>query len=658
VGVEKMLMAYNAIVIRAVVIGGVALLAGCSAVPHGSASKQHEMTPLALHEAAGCVNSCCSQHATSEDPAAKELASMGLSCFGGDPELMELASTHRPWLPQIPADHVGEIVPISVCYDPSSPPSPQEIAAINAIQRAGLPRYNATGRWTTTGTNGANIPPGTPITITWSLVPDTVSNVPDLAGVNGASTLFATMDAKFGGNRALWISKIEQSFQRWGALTGVNYVRVRSGTNDWDDGAAWGTGGNTTTRGDVRIGMRDFGSVNGVLAFNNFPNSGDMVLDSRENWQSSANDYRFMRNIIMHEHGHGLGLAHVCPQINTKLMEPSLATNFDGPQQDDIRAVHALYGDINEPNNTLGTSTGLLAMNVPSSQIIGTIPTPNVTSASTVSIHNNGDEDWYSVNFNAGGLLNVTLAPVGSVYDSGVQTQLCDTGTSLDSRLQADIGFHVRNTVNTTIFSGNLQPVGTAETVTGVLVGPGMSLRLRVFETGSPTQSQAYRLTLATSALGASSATTLTRSDGINLTWPTIVNSQATIRRNTIDDVASGTILDTVSTNSYLDTTAVPGVDYFYWVDVLQTPNNEQVRVAGPLSGIRRCAADLGSTGGASSPDNLLDNNDFIVFIDRFFAMDAVADVGGEGGVSVGDGLFDNNDFIVFIEQFFLGCPQ
>jgi hypothetical protein len=588
----------------------------------------------------------------------KELATMNLGCFGGDEELMRLASTHRPWLPMIPADHVGEIIPISVCFDPAHPPSAQEIATINAIQRAGLPRYNATGRWTTTATNGSGIPAGTPITITWSLVPDTLANVPDLNGVAGNSTLFATMDAQFGGNRALWISKIEQAFNRWGALTGVNYVRVRSGTNDWDDGASWGTSGNTTTRGDVRIGMRDFGSQFGVLAFNSFPNSGDMVLDSRENWASSANDYRFMRNILMHEHGHGLGLAHVCPQINTKLMEPSLATNFDGPQQDDIRAVQALYGDINEPNNTLGTPTPLASMNVPASQIIGTVPSPNVTSASTVSIHNNGDEDWYSVTFNGRGLLNVTLSPVGSVYDSGVQTQACDTGTSLDSRLQADLGFHVRNVSNSTIFSGNLQPVGTAESVTGVLVGPGMSLRLRVFETGSPTQSQAYRMTLATLALGSSSATTLTRRDGINLTWPTITNGTATIRRNTVDDVNSAQIVGTTPASTFLDAAASAGVNYFYWIDVLQTPNNESVRVAGPLSGIRRCGADFGSVGGAASPDNLLDNNDFIVFIDQFFSASLEADLGSEGGSAVGDGLFDNNDFIVFIEQFFAGCPQ
>lgn len=74
------------------------------------------------------------------------------------------------------------------------------------------------------------------------------------------------------------------------------------------------------------------------------------------------------------------------------------------------------------------------------------------------------------------------------------------------------------------------------------------------------------------------------------------------------------------------------------------------------LTVIHRCgAADIGSQGGVSSScgDGRLDNNDFIVFIDRFFAGDASADVGQQGGVPGADGLYDNNDFIVYIDLFF-----
>jgi hypothetical protein len=66
--------------------------------------------------------------------------------------------------------------------------------------------------------------------------------------------------------------------------------------------------------------------------------------------------------------------------------------------------------------------------------------------------------------------------------------------------------------------------------------------------------------------------------------------------------------------------------------------------------------ADLGSTGGVHAPDGHLDNNDFIAFIDYFFASDPLADFGSQGGVAPGDGHFDNNDFVVYIDRFFNGC--
>jgi hypothetical protein len=72
-------------------------------------------------------------------------------------------------------------------------------------------------------------------------------------------------------------------------------------------------------------------------------------------------------------------------------------------------------------------------------------------------------------------------------------------------------------------------------------------------------------------------------------------------------------------------------------------------------AGARSSLADVGSEGGAAGPDRILDNNDFVVFIDAFFSSSALADVGSEGGAAIGDSLFDNNDFVVFINAFFGG---
>ncbi|MDP1661546.1 MAG: GC-type dockerin domain-anchored protein, partial [Phycisphaerales bacterium] len=68
------------------------------------------------------------------------------------------------------------------------------------------------------------------------------------------------------------------------------------------------------------------------------------------------------------------------------------------------------------------------------------------------------------------------------------------------------------------------------------------------------------------------------------------------------------------------------------------------------------CPADVGGTGGVASPDGVLDNNDFVVFIDFFFNLDPRADMGSTGGTPGADGQFDNNDFVVFIDRFFAGC--
>jgi hypothetical protein len=54
--------------------------------------------------------------------------------------------------------------------------------------------------------------------------------------------------------------------------------------------------------------------------------------------------------------------------------------------------------------------------------------------------------------------------------------------------------------------------------------------------------------------------------------------------------------------------------------------------------------------------DGMLDNNDFVAFINHFFAGELAADLGSQGGEAGADGHYDNNDFIVFINLFFTGC--
>lgn len=66
--------------------------------------------------------------------------------------------------------------------------------------------------------------------------------------------------------------------------------------------------------------------------------------------------------------------------------------------------------------------------------------------------------------------------------------------------------------------------------------------------------------------------------------------------------------------------------------------------------------ADIGSAGGHPCWNGTLDNNDFIVFVNSFFARTPTTDIGKAGGFPGADTQWDNNDWIVYLTQFFTGC--
>ena len=90
------------------------------------------------------------------------------------------------------------------------------------------------------------------------------------------------------------------------------------------------------------------------------------------------------------------------------------------------------------------------------------------------------------------------------------------------------------------------------------------------------------------------------------------------------------------------------------------TATFDEIRVGRTFADVAPLApcgkADVGTQGALPGFDGLLDNNDFIVFIDSFFAGSDAADIGQQGGEAGTDGLLDNNDFVVYINQFFQAC--
>lgn len=496
-------------------------------------------------------------------------------------------------LPPEVAQDMGRMV--AACFSAENPPPPEVIARLEqfyaAQQQVG---YQLGNRWSGTM--------GDPRVLTWSFVPDGL-NISGGAGEPAApSDLFSKLDSQFAthGGRAMWVQQFVNVFARWSALSGMTYTRISVGGNDWDDGASWGSAGAAALRGDIRISMHTIDGANGILAYTYFPSNGDMVFDDAENWAQTSNTYRFLRNTAQHEHGHGLGFNHVCPVNKTKLMEPFLATTFDGPQQDDIRAVQRYYGDPAEGDNTAAAAEYRGTFSPGGSLTVGTIPTvsgtvtfPTVANASLYSIDNTNEQDWSRFTATGPMLLNVTLTPVGSTYDNSTQdasTGNCNSGNNINSLAVADLLFRVYDASGVTqIIQVNGTTAGNSESLSGLLIPPG-DFYIVVSASGAVPTTQLYKYALT------STATTLTASDGaftdrVSLSWtPAPGATQYQVLRGTTSDQASATQIGTSTTNVFDDLTATVNQTYYYWVTATQYAGANRL-LAGPESGYAALAA-------------------------------------------------------------------
>jgi len=365
----------------------------------------------------------------------------------------------------------------AICFAPDTPREKMDQHAINQLANhfpvIGPFQFEDADRWTTTATNGASLQQGDPTVITWSIVPDGTGIGGFADESNSDSNLVAFLDGLYGGaaqtDIALkpWFSIIQSVFDRWGALTGNIYIYEAN-----DDGSNFKKvgpfkvqlpDGQLGVRGDVRISGHYIDGNSGILAYNFFPNLSDMVIDTGDNFFNDlASNSLKLRNVISHEHGHGLGFSHVCPVNQTKLMEPYASTAFDGPQQDDIQAAQRGYGDLYESNDTVNDAIdlGVLVNNV-------------TVSLFDISIDGTSDDDYFSVQVPVNTDLSVTVTPIGQNYLNGEQNSdgSCATGTSFNAQLQSDLSFEIIAPDTTTVVaSANNGGVGVAEMVTNLSV--------------------------------------------------------------------------------------------------------------------------------------------------------------------------------------------
>jgi hypothetical protein len=276
---------------------------------------------------------------------------------------------------------------------------------------------------------------------------------------------------------------LQQVFDRWEAVSGIDFVFEQN-----DDGAAYSNGnrGVLGVRGDVRIGGHSIDGNSGILAYNYFPNHGDMVLDTADSYFSNlTNNSLRLRNTMAHEVGHGLGLDHSLPKSGTKLMEPTITTAFDGPQHDDILRINRAYGDRLEGNDTAATAFNLGSLSA----------TPTVVT--DVSIDDDSDIDYFRFAVGAASAISLTLSPLGFVYNVGLE----DGSTqSFDSRAQSDLSLAVlTSNAATVLASANLAGLGSSETLAGLNLAVGQYL-VRV--TGAQNAAQMYTLSAVSNGAG------------------------------------------------------------------------------------------------------------------------------------------------------------
>ncbi|OQZ00994.1 MAG: hypothetical protein B6D36_14490 [Planctomycetes bacterium UTPLA1] len=351
-------------------------------------------------------------------------------------------------------------------------------------------------RWTYTATNGT-VAEGMPLTITYSFMPDGTQI--NTSYGNGPSDLFARMNGSFPGGMTAFKAEFAQAMNRWSELTNITYVEVA------DDGQVWGALGQLNARGDVRIGMIPLGTP---LAVNHYPQfGGDMVFDSNDmaTFANSVNDFRSLRNTIMHEHGHGLGLKHNMPTDNTKLMEPYLNTNFDGPQDDDIRGAQFIYGDWAEYNDEPANNEFI-------NGTLRSVATHGVIThvLEDLALERDNASDWYGFGADPGTPIAIRVEPIGSTYTQAPQDNPNNTST-VNSKAARNLALklYTRTSVSsdhlTLLAQINFNDAGEAEYHPPIPYGAfGFGYMLaNIYSNDGIDDVQRYRLTISNSAIEA-----------------------------------------------------------------------------------------------------------------------------------------------------------
>ncbi len=364
-------------------------------------------------------------------------------------------------------------------------------------QRSAL-AYIAAARWTSTASGNVGFR-GDPITLTWSLALDATPILD-----RQTSSLVAFMDAELGvgsgGNDLTarpWFPLVNAAFARWSELGGVMFVYEPN-----DDGApVFASGGALGVRGDVRLAGSLADGPGGIFASSHYPNTGDIVLDIEEAFRfgNAEQNHIRLRNVLMHEIGHAIGLEHIVSSDAKFLMETSLDVSFDGPQVDEIRGLHYLYGDrlersaAGERNDSLATAVSLGIFKPDEGFTLGadasdeSLVTPS--QADFVSISNRDDVDYFRFETEGPAQLNLLLTPRGG---TSRQSEIGGTAILVDARSSSDLSLTLLDASGKPLITANSNSRGGSEEIGNFALAASSVYFLRV--SGSREAVQLYEL--------------------------------------------------------------------------------------------------------------------------------------------------------------------
>ncbi len=292
--------------------------------------------------------------------------------------------------------------------------------------------------------------------------------------------------------------------------------------------------------GDIRIGGENIdGTPGGALADNMFPDGGDMRIDTTRETNGSVGSYFStepgLRNLVLHESGHGVGLGHAEFLNNSAhaVMEGGIRTDIWGFQFDDVYALNRQYGDRNERgrgNDLPAYATTLGTINTGSSAAVGLDALDSVVQQfddDFVGVDGTNDTDWFRFTVAGESFANIKLTPAGPSYTTVKQG-------SFNAAAQSDLILQVYKASPslTLLQTVDETGLGAAEEVGAQYLTTAGDYLVRV--RGKQDVNQFYQLDVAVSGFPAPGTSADLNFDGVTngLDWGLFITNQGTTIRS------------------------------------------------------------------------------------------------------------------------------